>query len=126
MSISRLIPNVCSQNLEASRDFYTQLLGLEVAFESDWYVQVISSTYPQLELGFIRQDHELIPPAFQARPQGSYLTLVVDNVDAVYAQAQAMHLEVLKPPQDEFYGQRRMLIVDPNGLLLDISTPTTK
>ncbi len=124
VAIARLIPNICSQRLSESRDFYVNLLGFAIAFDSDWYLQVVSPSNPKLELGFIQQDNELIPPAFQAPPQGQYLTLVVDDVDAVYATAQSLHLEVLQPPQDEFYGQRRMLIVDPNGVLLDISTPT--
>lgn len=123
MAIARLIPNICSQKLAESRDFYVNLLGFEVAFNSDWYVQVASPNNPKLELGIIQQDHELVPPAFQKTPQGQYLTLVVDDVDAVYAKAQTMNLEVLQPPKDEFYGQRRMLIVDPNGLLLDVSAP---
>ena len=123
MAISRLIPNICSQKLPESRDFYVNLLGFQVTFESDWYVQVCSPENARLELGFIQQDHELVPPAFQKTPQGQYLTVVVADVDAVYAQAQAMNLEILQPPKDEFYGQRRLLMVDPNGLLLDISTP---
>jgi len=123
MSISRLITNICSHDLLASRDFYTNLLGFEVAFESDWYIQVTSPTEPKLELGIIQQDHELIPQAFQASPQGIYLTVVVADVDAIYACATSMNVQVIQPPKDEFYGQRRMLITDPNGLLIDISTP---
>jgi catechol 2,3-dioxygenase-like lactoylglutathione lyase family enzyme len=123
MALSRLIPNICSQNLAVSREFYQTLLGLEVTFDSDWYVQVAAPGNPPFELGIIQGDHELIPPAFQAVPQGVYLTIVVDDVEAVYARAQAMHHPVVQPPKDEFYGQRRMLIADPNGLLLDISSP---
>lgn len=125
MAIARLIPNICSQKLAESRDFYVSLLDLEVTFDSDWYVQVASPTNSCIELGIIEQNHQLVPLAFRQAPQGQYLTFVVDDVDAVYAKAQDQDLEVLQPPKDEFYGQRRMLIVDPNGCLLDISTPTT-
>lgn len=123
MAIARLIPNICSTKLAESRDFYTRLLDLEVTFDSDWYVQLASTNTPGLELGILRQDHNLIPEAFRSSPQGLYLTFVVDDVDAVYAKAQAMTIEILQPPADEFYGQRRLLITDPNGLLLDISAP---
>jgi catechol 2,3-dioxygenase-like lactoylglutathione lyase family enzyme len=126
MSINRLIPNICSDRLSESREFYTGLLGFSLAYDSDWYVQVNSPREPRLELGFIRRDHELVPEPYRNLPQGMYLTVVLDDVDAIYAQAQSMGLEVFQPPQDEFYGQRRMLITDPNGLLLDISTPIGK
>lgn len=123
MAIARLITNICSRNLAASRDFYRELLGLTVAFDSDWYVQLADPDNSRLEFGIIQQDHELIPPEFHAAPQGCYLTFVVDDVDAVYARAQSRELAVLQPPTDEFYGQRRMLLTDPNGLLVDISSP---
>jgi catechol 2,3-dioxygenase-like lactoylglutathione lyase family enzyme len=122
MAIARLISNICSRDLAASRDFYVQLLGFQVAFDSDWYVQVSSPTNPALELGIIQQDHDLIPPTFQTAPQGLYLTVVVDDVDAVYARAQALGVPIVQPPTDEFYGQRRLLITDPNGLLVDVSS----
>lgn len=126
MSINRLIPNICSDRLPESREFYTGLLGFALAYDSDWYVQVTSPRQPKLELGFIRRDHELVPEPYRTLPQGMYLTIVVDDVDAIYKQAQSMGLEVFQPPQDEFYGQRRMLLTDPNGLLLDVSTPIGK
>lgn len=125
MTINRLIPNICSNHLARSREFYTALLGFELAFDSDWYIQVVSPNEPHLELGLIQRDHDLVPQPYQVLPQGMYLTIVVDDVDGVYAQAQGMGLEVVQPPKDEDYGQRRMLLSDPNGLLLDISTPVT-
>ncbi|MEM6520241.1 MAG: VOC family protein [Cyanobacteria bacterium P01_C01_bin.70] len=126
MAIVRLIPNICSQDLAASRDFYAELLELAIAFDSDWYVQLVSAGDPPLELGIIQQDHELIPPDFQRAPQGCYLTFVVENVDVIYSRAQSLEANILQPPKDEFYGQRRMLLTDPNSLLLDISSLIAK
>ena len=123
MAIARFITNICSQDLAASRDFYQALLGLTVTFDSNWYVQLTDPDHSPLELGIIQQDHELIPAEFHAAPQGCYLTFVVDDVEAVYARAQALGLTVTQPPTDEFYGQRRLLLTDPDGLLVDISSP---
>jgi len=122
--IQRLITNICSDCLSESREFYTTLLGFEIAFDSDWYVQLTAPDNPRLELGFIQRDNELVPQTFQQQPQGVYLTIVVDDVDAIYAKAQAANIEIVQPPKDEFYGQRRLLIVDPNGLLIDVSAVT--
>lgn len=123
MTIARIIPNFCSTRLEATREFYSTLLGFEVRFESAWYLQLGSPVYPALEIGFIRRDHQLVPKPFQGSPRGTYLTVVVEAVERVYAQAQQMGCEIMQAPQDEFYGQRRMLLVDPNGLLIDVSSP---
>lgn len=126
MNINRLIPNICSDRLAESKWFYTELLGFALAYDSDWYIQVVSPAQPKLELGFIRRDHELVPEAYRQLPQGMYLTIVLDAVDAIYEKLQTAGCEVMQPPKDEFYGQRRMLVTDPNGLLLDISTPISK
>jgi catechol 2,3-dioxygenase-like lactoylglutathione lyase family enzyme len=123
MAIARLMTNICSHNLAASRDFYRDLLGLQVTYDSDWFIQLRIPDNDHLELGILQQGHPLMPTEFQAAPQGCYLTFVVDEVDAVYARAQAMNVSILQAPKDEFYGQRRLLLTDPNGLLIDVSSP---
>lgn len=117
--MKRFIPNILASDLTASRNFYTSLLGLEVKFESDWYIQLGSAAH---ELGLHRRDHDLIPPDFQASPSGMYLTFVVENADEVHSRAVQMGIHVVQTPEDTPYGLRRMLLADPDGLLLDVSS----
>ena len=42
MTFTRILTNICSDNLEASRDFYVALLGFEVNYDSDWYIQLLT------------------------------------------------------------------------------------
>lgn len=121
--ISRTFPNILSDRLAETRDFYCQLLGFTLRFDSDWFVNVASATEPRCELGIWRRDHELIPETHRAAPQGMILTVVVDDVDAIHAEAVRRGVAVVAPPRNLFYGQRSCLLVDPNGLLLDVSTP---
>jgi uncharacterized glyoxalase superfamily protein PhnB len=51
------------------------------------------------------------------------LTVQVDDVDAAYARAQRMGSDVLSPLVDEDYGQRHFLVVDPNGVVLNVMSP---
>ncbi|MBE9098631.1 VOC family protein [Vacuolonema iberomarrocanum] len=121
--MQRLLINLCSDRLTESREFYVALLNLTVQYDSDWYIQLVSPNQANLVLGIIRRDHDLVPEPYQTAPTGMYLTFVVADVDAVYETACSMGLEILQPPRNEFYGQRRFLTVDPNGCLLDISSP---
>jgi catechol 2,3-dioxygenase-like lactoylglutathione lyase family enzyme len=123
MTVNRISINICADRLPKSRDFHMALLGLEVAFESDWYVQLRSAANPTLEFGLIRRDHELVPPEFQTAPTGMYVTFVVPEVDRVYEKALSMGLRIVQEPKNEFYGHRRFLTVDPNSCLLDMYTP---
>jgi catechol 2,3-dioxygenase-like lactoylglutathione lyase family enzyme len=123
MSFSRILTNICSDRLAESRDFYVTLLGFDVSYDSDWYVQLRSPSNKELEFGIILRSHSLVPHEYQTAPSGMYVTFVVPEVDLVYEKAVAMGLRIVQEIRNEFYGQRRFLIVDPNGCLIDICSP---
>lgn len=121
-TINRMMTNICSDNLAESKDFYTKLFDFNVDYDSDWFVHLISKD-KQLELGIISRTSEIVPDQFQHNPQGFYVTFVVDNVDEVFEIAKKVGLEILSEPVDTFYGQRRLLLKDPNETLVDVSSP---
>ena len=130
MPVRRAFPTILSDRLAETRDFYVGLLGFEVAYDSDWFVALLSRdpadpTETVHELGVQAVGHELVPLPYRADPAGVVLTFVVDDVDAVHADARRRGLPVVAPPREVFYGRRRMLVTDPNGLLVDVSTPST-
>jgi catechol 2,3-dioxygenase-like lactoylglutathione lyase family enzyme len=119
----RVLTNICSDNLENSKNFYVDLLGLHVKYDSNWYVQLCSPDNSEIEYGIIKRTHDLIPEQYQQKPTGMYVTFVVPDVDRTFKKAVAMDLEILQEPRNKFYGQRRFLTKDPNGCLIDICTP---
>ncbi len=122
MTINRMMTNICSGNLTKSKNFYTKLFDLEVNYESDWFIHLISKNQ-QLELGIIDRTNEIIPDGFQKNPQGFYITFIVDDVDKIFKIVESEGLEIISKPTDTFYGQRRLLMKDPDGALIDISSP---
>lgn len=121
-TINRMMINICSERLSESRDFYTKLFDFNVDYDSDWFVHLISKD-KQLELGIIKRNSEIVPENFQHIPQGFYITFVVQSADEAFEVAKVEGLEILSEPTDTFYGQRRLLLKDPNGSLVDISSP---
>ena len=119
---SRSFFSVVSEDLPATRRWFVDLLDYTVEFDSDWFVHLQDAVKPDLEVGVLARDHEIVPEQLRAAPRGGLLTVVVDDVDAVHERAIALGVEVLEPPRDLFYGQRRMLVVDPNGLVVDVSS----
>ena len=120
--VQRNFLTVFSGDLTKSRDWYVDRLGYQVDFDSDWFVQLRSSVHSQVELGILKRDHEIVPAAYRAAPAGGMLTVVVDDVDAVHDKAVQRGDAIVEPPRNLFYGQRRMLLVDPDGLLVDVSS----
>jgi len=119
----RILTNICSTDLQKSKDFYVSLLGFKVKYDSDWYVQLCSPEDSEIEYGIIQKDHELVPEEYRNSPTGMYVTFVVADVDATYKTALEMGIPIIQEPRNEFYGQRRFLAKDPNGCLIDICSP---
>lgn len=120
--INRLMINICSTNLGASKSFYTKLFNFKVDYDSDWFVHLISED-KNLELGIIDVNNELVPKEFQDKPNGCYITLVLDELERIYKLAKAEDITIVQAPTDTFYGQRRLLLKDPDGMLIDVSSP---
>lgn len=121
-SIQRLITTICSTHLEETKVFYTTLFDFHIEYDSDWFIQLLSKD-KSFEIGIMDKTSELIPAEFQTSPKGFYLSFVVDSADEMYNLIQVHSYKVVQEPHDTFYGQRRLLVEDPSGTLVDISSP---
>lgn len=131
MTIQRSFMSILSDRLPDTRDFYVELFGWQVSFESDWFIHLQAPGNTKVELGILRRDHDIVPPELKrslapsevtSAKGGQMLVIVVENVDILYASCQKKGISIVEPPRDLFYGQRRMLIRDPNGVVIDVSS----
>lgn len=122
MRVVRIVPNVASEAFIGSRDFYTELFDLEVSVElDDWYLQLKSADDPRLNIGFVKPGSELFAGRDPSlAPSGVVLTIHVDDVDEAYERATRLGAEVAAEIRNEVHGQRHFIVVDPNGLLLNV------
>jgi predicted enzyme related to lactoylglutathione lyase len=122
MKVIRIVPNLSSEAFVASRDFYAAMFDLVVGVElDDWYLQLMPESDTRLNIGFVKPDHELF--ADRSASSGTYgvvLTIHVDDVDEAYKRAQRLGAEIAAEIRNEDYGQRHFLVVDPNGLVLNV------
>jgi predicted enzyme related to lactoylglutathione lyase len=122
MRVIRIVPNLSSEAFVASRDFYAAMFDLVVSVElDDWYLQLMAESDTMLNIGFVKPDHELF--AGRTASSGTYgvvLTVHVDDVDEAYKRANKLGAEIAAEIRDEEYGQRHFLVVDPNGLVLNV------
>jgi catechol 2,3-dioxygenase-like lactoylglutathione lyase family enzyme len=121
MNVTRLLPNICTDQMEETRDFYINLLGLVVGtVHPGWYIQVVSPADPRLQIGIVRRDAEFTPKAFQRPAQGVIISVQVDDVDAIHAAAVKRGLQIAQGLRDEDFGMRHFMVADPNGLLVNV------
>ncbi len=62
-------------------------------------------------------------PGIGGGGQGVWLSIWVDDVDAVHAICEREHMEVLQAPRNEAWGVREMHVRHPDGHVLRISAP---
>ncbi len=112
MSILRVVPDITSQHLDESRDFYVGLLGFTVAMDLGWIVTFASPTHPTAQLTVMRHDasSSLVPQ----------VTVQVSDVDAIHAEAVRRGVPVVYPLTDESWGVRRFFLRDPNGIVINV------
>lgn len=120
-AVTRLLPNICTDRMKETRDFYMELLGFVVGFEHQgWYIQMASPVNPQLQVGIIRRDHEFTPKAFQYQAQGVIISVQVENIDTTYEEVLKCDFRITHELCDESFGMRRFMVADPNSLLINM------
>jgi catechol 2,3-dioxygenase-like lactoylglutathione lyase family enzyme len=112
MSISRVVPNIATDQPDACRDFYAGLLGFQVAMDLGWIVTFVSPSNPTAQLSVVRED--------ATAPVVAQITVEVADVDAVHAEAVRRGLAIVHPLTDEPWGVRRFFVKDPNGVVLNV------
>lgn len=120
--ITRGFPNIVSDDLPTVKKWYQDLLGWETEFDSDWFVHLKAPDHPMVELGIIAAGHEIVPVGAATGGGRTILTFVVDDVDNLHQVATKRGDKIVEPPTNLFYGQRRMVLQDPEGTLVDISS----
>ena len=121
--VERMFNNVVCDDPATTARWYCDLFGFVVAFESDWFVHLQDPARTSLELGLLARGHSVVAEPARQQPVGGITTIVVDDVDVIHQRAIELGATVDEEPTDLFYGQRRMVLTDPAGQLVDVSSP---
>lgn len=123
MVIEGFFPMFTTTKFAETKQFYARL-GFEIAFEADWYIQLIWPERPELQIGFMKPDHPSQPPLFQSLfgGQGLFFGIEVPDVEVVYAALKSKGHAIAVDLRDEAWGQRHFAVQDPNGIALDFIT----
>jgi uncharacterized glyoxalase superfamily protein PhnB len=112
MKIKRIDTTFSTEKLQESKDFYMDHFGFKLAYESDWYIELvtpagdagISFTLPQREEGEF----------FNGK--GMILSFEVEDVEAEYNRLKEHNVPIYQDLQDKPWGERSFVVDDPNGV----------
>lgn len=109
----RIVAYAGGTELAASRDFYVEVLGMQVTMEKP-VLDLQSPDHPTAEVIIGAQEMQDAPPDFGVdvgEPAA---------VDAAHAEAVRRGLRVLYPLTDEPWGVRRFFVEDPGGTVVNV------
>ncbi len=111
--IKRVVAYADADDLAASRDFYVEVLGFQVAME-DPILGITSPANPTAQV--------LIPPRGMQNPPPRFGVDLgdPDAVDAAHAEVVRRGLRVVYPLTNEPWGVRRFFVQDPGGTVVNV------
>ena len=117
----KLWSGVVTEKVQESKDFYVRIFGCNVIYEGEggWFVLLKLGSG---ELGFMQPNLEsqaaIYRPAFQG--QGVWIVVDVADVDSEYQRLQTIGVPIEVSLRDEPWGDRHFVVVDPNGIGVDV------
>jgi predicted enzyme related to lactoylglutathione lyase len=112
MTVRRIVPDIKSKHLDVSRQFYVDVLGLEVAMDMGFIVTLVSPSNPTAQVSLMRDDD-----SSTILPQ---ISIEVADVDDVHSRAVSRGLKIVYPLTNEPWGVRRFFVTDPNGTIINV------
>ncbi len=108
-----MVPHLRADDADAGREFYAGFLGFDVAMDLGWIVTFASPSNPTAQVNIYG---EAAPPA-SLQP---HLSIEVDDVDEIHADALRRGLDIVHPLTNEPWGVRRFFVRDPSGHVVNI------
>lgn len=113
-------------DIEASLAFYRDLLGLPFERKTP-FSKTTTLHFLKAGTGSIKLWEVTEPPApvakgwpLDAAPGFRYITLSIDNIDEVVAEAQAADVEIRVPVTEIMPGVRIAILADPDGNAVEL------
>ncbi|HEX3564800.1 MAG TPA: VOC family protein [Acidimicrobiales bacterium] len=118
MSVRRVVPDFACRSVVQTTAFYRSLFGLQPVMDHGWIVTLAHPDQPSAQLSLVTHD--------ETAPVIPDVSIQVDDVDAVYAEALGAKAEIVHPLTDEPWGVRRFFVRDPDVHVVNVlSHPET-
>ncbi|MNJ99970.1 Glyoxalase-like domain protein [compost metagenome] len=117
----KLNAGIVTEKLAESKKFYTEVLGFGITFENEFYL-LLHTPSKSAEISFLLPNHPSQQVLFQKpfKGEGMYLTIEVDDVDALYQSLKKKGISIKIEMRNEPWGDRHFAIQDPNGIGIDL------
>ncbi|CAM1366511.1 conserved hypothetical protein [Tenacibaculum litoreum] len=113
----RIVLNIYSNDLEKSKNFYIDFLGMDLAMDMGWILTFVSKENETAQISIFQNEKN--------KPLDNsaiFLSIEVSNIDNWYKHAEEQKIEIVYPITNENWGVRRFFVKDPNGVTINLLT----
>lgn len=111
----RIVPNIYSNDLEASEHFYIGFLGMDLVMDMDWILTFASKENKTAQISIFRNEKN--NPLDNS---AIFLSIEVSDINLHYEKAINQNVEIVYPITNETWGVRRFFVKDPNGATINL------
>jgi predicted enzyme related to lactoylglutathione lyase len=112
MRIRRCVPDLHVEDSNRAKEFYLEVLGLEIGMDMGWIVTFGSTSNETAQISVVETD--------KTAPMRPNVTVEVQDVDAVHREAEARGYEIVHPLTSEPWGVRRFFVRDHDGNVVNV------
>ena len=113
VTINRAMPDIRSDDIQACRGFYADLLGFDLAMEVGDFLMFSSPSDPNVQIS-VNGDFASLPPGFIVDVG------TAERVAEIHAAAVAQSLRIIEDLDDKPWGIRRFSMLDPSGARVSV------
>jgi catechol 2,3-dioxygenase-like lactoylglutathione lyase family enzyme len=113
MRAKHIMSNLPVADVDAAKSFYTDYLGLSTeGFNMGWVARYTSPD-GGANVQLVTRD--------ASAPEDSVISVLTDDVEGAYEEAQALGYEIVHPITTEPWGVRRFFVRAPDGNVINIA-----
>jgi catechol 2,3-dioxygenase-like lactoylglutathione lyase family enzyme len=112
MTVNRIVANIQTEQMDAAKAFYGEVLGMTIAMDHGWIITFVGSgqTIPQISFATEGGSGTPVPD----------LSIEVDNLEEIQQRIVNAGYPLVYGPVTEPWGVHRFFVRDPFGRLLNI------
>ena len=115
ISINRIVPNIFSNDLENSKQFYTNFLEMDLVMDMEWILTFASKENPTSQISIIQFDKQ-----GKLDNTATFLSIEVSDIDKLYERAKKQNIDIVYPITEEPWGVKRFFVNEPNGATINL------
>ncbi|WP_288881551.1 VOC family protein [Pedobacter panaciterrae] len=112
MKVKRIVVDISTQNIDAAKQFYQVIFGLDLLMDHGWIKTYGSNENQNIQISFATKGGSGTPV-----PD---LSIEVDDIDEALKRMRDCGISIEYGPVDEPWGVRRFFVRDPFNKLVNI------